>query len=117
MHYAKTVTAVMLSAATLAAGAARDAPLKLLLLDDMSCAAWARSASDPEVQQTYVHWVRGFLSGHNYTNQKQQVSVVSNGTITQFVDRYCRSNPTGKVEDAAMRMSDQFSGRNETITK
>lgn len=117
MHFAQLAVRLVLSGGVLAAGAACAAPVKLLLLDDMSCAAWARTAADPEQQQAYIDWVRGFLSGHNYAIQTRQVAVVSNGTIAQFVDRYCKTNPTGNVADAAMRMSDQYSGRNATITK
>jgi hypothetical protein len=40
---------------------------KVLGLDDMSC-AWTVK-TDPELRQSYVDWVRGFLSGHNYANQ------------------------------------------------
>ncbi len=117
MHYRKTVAHAAVAATMFAASPAWAAPLKLLLLDDMSCAAWTQSASEPEERQNYVDWVRGFLSGHNYGRQKEQVSVVSNGTIAQFVDRYCRIHPKGSVADAAMQMSDRFSGRNAPITK
>lgn len=101
----------------LAAAAAHAAPLKVLGLDDMSCAGWIRSRSEPEPQLPYIHWVRGFLSGHNYALQATQVSVVSSGTVAAYLDRYCRLKPDGSIAEAAMRMSDEFSGRNAAIRK
>ena len=92
-------------------------PLKIVGFDDMSCKAWAQSKSDPDVRQRYIAWLRGFLSGHNYANQSAQVSVISSGTVELFVDRYCNEKPQGQFSDAALRLSDQFSGRNSPITK
>lgn len=97
--------------------ASTAAPLNVLGFDDMSCAAWGRSKSDPDQRAAYVVWVRGFLSGHNYALPGQQVSTISSGTIENHVNRYCASTPTGSFSDAAMRLSDQFSGRNQPIRK
>ena len=99
------------------AGAAPAAPLKLLGFDDMSCAAWNAAKDDLDLHNSHVVWVRGFLSGHNYGQPSQQVSSISSGTIENFVDRYCTQNPKGTFSDAAMRLSDQFSGRNQPIKK
>ena len=93
------------------------APLKIVGFDDMSCRAWADSKNDTDQRQLYLAWIRGLLTGHNYARQSQQVSAMSSGTIENHVDRYCRQNPTGDFGDAAMRMSDSFSGRNEIISK
>ena len=90
--------------------------LKLLELDDMSCSAWKKQA-DPELRKAYVQWVRGFLSGHNYANQSKQVAEVSSGTVAAFVDRYCSEHSAATVAEAAMRMSDRYSGRNAPITR
>jgi len=99
------------------AGAAAVAPLKLLGFDDMSCAAWNDAKGDQDLRNAHVIWVRGFLSGHNYGQQSQQVSSISSGTIENYVERYCTQNPKGTFSDAAMRLSDQFSGRNQPIRK
>ncbi|MDD2743310.1 MAG: hypothetical protein PHV02_13640 [Rhodocyclaceae bacterium] len=96
---------------------ASAAPLNVLGLDDMSCAAWAKSKDDPDQRQLYLAWARGALSGHNYAMQSQQVSVVSIGTVELNINRYCSKNPKGLLSDAVFRMSDQFSGRNEPIRK
>lgn len=96
---------------------ASAAPLNVLGLDDMSCAAWAKSKDDPDQRQLYLAWARGALSGHNYAMQSQQVSVVSIGTVELNINRYCSKNPKGVLSDAVFRMSDQFSGRNEPIRK
>ena len=94
----KMISGVLLA---LLAFSGEAAPLKLLGLDDMSCLAWAR----------------GFLSGHNYANQRQQVTDVSSGTIALYAERFCRANPKASFADALYRMSDEFSGRGTALTK
>ena len=92
-------------------------PQNVLGLDDMSCAAWGRTKADPEQRASYLAWLRGFLSGHNYALPAQQVSTISSATIENHISRYCSTNPNGTVSDAAMRLSDQFSGRNQPVRK
>lgn len=103
--------------AVLVATGADAAPVKFVGFDDMSCRAWVKSRDDAEQRRSYLAWIRGVLTGHNYANQSQQVSAVSTGTVENFVDRYCVERPQGEFSDAALRMSDKFSGRNEAITK
>lgn len=93
------------------------APLKLLGLDDMSCQTWIASKQDADQRHTFLAWARGFLSGHNYANQRQQVTDVSNGTIAGYADRFCRENAKSSFADALFRMSDEFSGRGVPISK
>lgn len=90
---------------------------KVLGLADMSCSAWVKTKGEPDFRQPYLDWARGFLSGHNYGQPGKPVSVVSNGTIGVFVDRFCAEKPTSSVDVALMRMSDQYSGRNAPITR
>ncbi|MEI7611405.1 MAG: hypothetical protein WCK63_00780 [Betaproteobacteria bacterium] len=99
------------------AGSAWSVPVKMLGFDDMSCNSWINSKNENELRRTQLAWVRGVLTGHNYANQRQQVSVISNGTVENFVDRYCSDNPQGEYSDAALRMADKFSGRNEALSK
>ena len=103
--------------AAIASGPGIAAPLNLLGFDDMSCAAWVAGRDDVDLRNGHVIWIRGFLTGHNYGQPGQQVSVISSGTIEVFVNRYCAQNPTGQFSDAALRLSDQFSGRNQPIRK
>lgn len=98
-------------------GMAPAAAQNVLGFDDMSCTAWRAAKDDPDQRAAHVAWVRGFLSGHNYALPKQQISVISSGTIENFINRYCASNPKGSFGDGAMRLSDQFSGRNQPIRK
>ena len=102
--------------AMLAAGEAQ-AQIRMLGFDDNSCQAWVRSKEDPERRREYVSWARGFLSGHNYANQKQAVSEVSRGTVEQAIERFCRDKPKADFTEAAYRMSDDYSGRSAPITK
>lgn len=92
-------------------------PLKIVGFDDMSCRAWTQSKDDAEVHNSHLAWIRGVLTGHNYANQSQQVSAMSPGTVQNFVDRYCVENPQGEFSDAAFRMADKFSGRNQPLKK
>ena len=101
----------------LAAGSVSAAPLKIVGFDDMSCPAWVKSKDDAEQRARYIAWLRGFLSGHNYASQSQQVSAISSGTVELYVNRYCSENPRGEFSTAALRLSDQFSGRNVPIGK
>ena len=108
---------LLLMFAALIASGAVAAPVKTVGFDDMSCRAWVKSKDDGELRTSYLAWIRGVLTGHNYANQGQQVSSMSSGTVENFVDRYCVEKPLGEFSDAALRMSDKFSGRNEPITK
>ena len=110
----KMISGVLLA---LLAFSAEAAPLKLLGLDDMSCLAWANTKDNRDERQPYLAWARGFLSGHNYANQRQQVTDVSNGTIALYAERFCRANPKASFADALYRMSDEFSGRGTPLTK
>jgi hypothetical protein len=113
----KSLLALSLLLSVLIATGAVAAPVITVGFDDMSCRAWVKSNEDIEQRKDYLAWIRGVLTGHNYANQKQQVSAMSSGTVENFVDRYCVEKPLGLFSDAALRMTDKFSGRNEAITK
>jgi len=98
-------------------GTAVAAPVNLLGFDDMSCLAWNKAKDDPDQRTAYVVWVRGFLTGHNYALPNQQVSSISSGTIEVQINRYCSRNPAGQFSEGAMRLSDEFSGRNLPVRK
>lgn len=98
-------------------GPSTAAGLNVLGFDDMSCAAWTKSKDDPDLRASYIVWVRGFLTGHNYAAPSQQVSTISSGTVEMKVEQYCKRTPGGLFSDAAMRLSDELSGRNQPIRK
>ena len=108
---------LLLLATLCASGAVLAAPIKMVGFDDMSCRAWIQSKDDAETRNSHLAWIRGVLTGHNYANQSQQVSSISSGTVENFVDRYCVEKPLGDFSEAALRMSDKFSGRNGPITR
>ncbi len=109
------VAAIFLCACAASGQAA--AQVRMLGFDDNSCQAWTKSKEDPDVRREYVSWARGFLSGHNYASQKQQVSDVSRSTVELYIERFCRDKPTAPFTEAVYRMSDQYSGRSTPITK
>ncbi len=116
MHHSKLFACLLLAGTLVQTSDIFAAPLSVLGLEDMSCVAWKKNI-DPELREPYIQWVRGFLSGHNYANQSHQVGDVSHATVAMFVDRYCEEHARATVTDAAMRMSDQYSGRNSPITR
>ncbi|WP_245580560.1 hypothetical protein [Azonexus hydrophilus] len=91
--------------------------LKILAFDDNSCRAWRQGAEDVELRTAHVAWARGFLSGHNYANPRQQVTDVSVATVERNIEQFCRRNPDGLFIDGVYRMSDSMSGRNAPIKK
>ncbi|MBI2277866.1 MAG: hypothetical protein HYU74_10980 [Dechloromonas sp.] len=122
MSYRKYRNPLSIALATLALlalglSSARAEPLKILGFDDMSCQAWKQSKDDSDQRTVYIVWIRGLLTGHNYARPSQQVSTISSGTIEQWVNRYCNDNPASSFSDAALRLSDQYSGRKSAITK
>lgn len=116
MRHSRLFACLLLAGALIAISHISAAPLRVLGLDDMSCAAW-KGKVDSELREPYIEWVRGFLSGHNYANQSMQVAEVSSGTVANFVDRYCAEHARATITEAAMRMSDQYSGRKSPITR
>lgn len=117
--YRKPLSLALAALALLALGPspARAEPLKILGFDDMSCQAWKQSKNDTDQRAVYIVWIRGLLTGHNYARPSQQVSTISSGTIEQWVNRYCSDHPQSGFNEAALRLSDQYSGRNAAITK
>src|SRR5690606_21393304 len=116
MRHSNLFARLLLAGAIIPTADVSSATLNVLAMEDMSCAAWNRTA-DPDLREPYIQWVRGFLSGHNYANQSAQVNEISKDTVATFVDRYCVEHADATVGDAAMRMSDRYSGRNSPITR
>ncbi|MDP3539616.1 MAG: hypothetical protein Q8S26_13040 [Azonexus sp.] len=117
MIHKKQLKFLVILLATLSLPYAQAEPLKTLGFDDMSCQAWKQSKGDADQRGPYIAWIRGLLTGHNYARPSQQVSTISSGTIEQWINRYCTDHPQSGFDEAALRLSDQFSGRNAAITK
>lgn len=117
MRFRKLLPVLLTQGLVLTSCPSTASGLKVLGFDDMSCAAWIKSKDDPDLRSAYVVWVRGFLTGHNYALPNQQVSSFSSSTLEMKLNQYCKSNPAGSFIEGAMRMSDEFSGRNQPIRK
>lgn len=111
--FRSTVAVVMF----LTVAGVQAAPFNVLGFNDMSCAVWQKSKDDPDQRSAFVVWSRGLLTGHNYALPAQQVSTISSGTIEQYINQYCAKTPNGLFSDAVLRLSDQYSGRNQPIRK
>lgn len=109
--------ALLIAIAAFFIGPAQAAPQNILGFEDMSCATWIKSKDDPDQRNAYIFWLRGFLTGHNYALPNQQVSTISSGTIEAKISQYCKENRDGSISEGVMRLSDQFSGRNQPIRK
>lgn len=117
MRFSKPFPLMAALCFALASGPALAAGLNVLGFEDMSCVAWVKSKGDPELRNSYVIWARGFLTGHNYALPGQQVSTISSATIEVHINEYCASNSRGSFSEGVMRLSDEFSGRNQPIRK
>lgn len=117
MRFGNTLPAIAVLFAVVLSGPSTAAGLNMLGFDDMGCAAWIKSKDDPDLRASYIVWVRGFLTGHNYALPSQQVSAISSGTVEMKVEQFCKLNPKAAFSDAAMRLSDELSGRNQPIRK
>ena len=113
-RFLKIVFMLYCCSVTLLSGAR---PTNVIGFDDMSCGAWAASEATPLHRDTYVFWIRGFLSGHNYANQAHQTPVVSNSTIVLYVDKYCKENPLNQFAGAAFKLSDELAQRSRPLNE
>ncbi|HEY8026320.1 MAG TPA: hypothetical protein VIF60_17270 [Burkholderiaceae bacterium] len=75
--------------------------------DKMSCQDWFGSEDHPTVRQQYIDWIRGVVTGYNYSNQNDQVSLgrmPSDFALGVFVDNYCHSSRATSVAGAAFAL-------------
>lgn len=85
--------------------AKEEPPLAMFYVGDVSCGAWVQSADNEMGRAQYIAWFRGFISGYNFGNPKNQVllgSMPDSGTLVLYVDKYCRENPLKPFVGAAM---------------
>jgi hypothetical protein len=85
---------------------AQDVPdIAVFAFDDVSCAAWTRSAGDKPARTQYAIWFRGFVSGYNFGNPGNQVllgKLPDPPGIAAYVDKFCRDNPNVSFVGAAI---------------
>lgn len=79
--------------------------------EDASCNAWTKSAGNKAIRTYYDFWVRGFVSGHNFGNPALQVkdgALPGSDALFQYLDEYCRDNPTLSFTGGAIRMVEEL---------
>ncbi len=85
---------------------AQDVPdIAAFAFDDVSCAAWTRSASDKLARAQYGIWFRGFVSGYNFGNPGNQVllgKLPDPPGVAAYIDKFCRDNPNVSFVGAAI---------------
>ena len=90
---------------------AQGQQVNIFSFEDASCAAWTKSANNKGLRAQYEFWVRGFVSGHNYANPAQQVKVGAlpgSDALYQYLDQYCRDNPTLSFIGGAIRLVEEL---------
>jgi len=103
--FKRALAAALLAALPLAAAAQSKTQLNMFAFEDSSCKKWAESRNDQYKRAYYEVWIRGFMSGHNYANPRQQVptgGMPRNEGLALFLDDYCKLNPGNSVFDAAI---------------
>ena len=78
--------------------------------DDGSCGAWVKSDGNIPVRLQYYSWFRGFVSGHNYANPKNQVALqhLSDETLQLYINKFCQENPLEPFTFAALHLVKEF---------
>jgi len=79
--------------------------------EDASCNAWSKSADNKAIRTYYEFWVRGFVSGHNFGNPARQVkdgTLPGSDALYQYLDEYCRDNPTLSFTGGAIRLVEEL---------
>lgn len=104
--------AAALLALSLPVLAATQGPqINVFTFEDASCNAWSKSGSNMLLRAQYEFWVRGFVSGHNYANPSRQVKIgvfPGSDALYQYLDEYCRDNPTLSFIGGAIRLVDEL---------
>jgi len=102
--------AALLAMSLPALGAAQGQRVQINIFwgnEDASCNAWTKSAGNKAIRAYYDFWVRGFVSGHNYGNPAQQIkdgALPGSDALYQYLDEYCRDNPTLSFTGGAIRL-------------
>ena len=73
----------------------------------VTCGTYLERRKEDAVQQTYVYavWVRGFLTGINYSDPAKAARELPTGsTVLAYLDKHCRENPLDVIARGAMAL-------------
>jgi len=63
------------------------------------------------VDSTYTEWVSGYISAYNlFGDQKQIDEIPDSENIDQYLQKYCKANPSDKVIWASMSLIAELGG-------
>lgn len=105
------IAAAAIAALAAALPAAAQQQINILMFEDATCAAWARTANNKLLRAQYEFWIRGFVSGHNYANPARQVAVgrlPGGDQLYAYLDEYCHDNPNSSFVGGAFRLVEQY---------
>ena len=100
---------VLAMAPTIAA--AQPQQINIFTFEDSSCAAWSKSAGNRPLRAQYMFWIQGFVSGYNYASPARQVrtgTFPGSEALYQFLDSYCKDNPSLSFVGAAITLVDDL---------
>ena len=106
MQNVRLVSAVLLTLISSPAFG-QDKPVAIFAYEDNSCGTWVKSSDDIMGRAQYHNWFRGFVSGYNFGNPDNQVSLSAmpnEQTLYLYVDKYCRENPLSPFISAAIKL-------------
>jgi len=93
---------------------AQGTPTHMLAFEDSSCSAWKASATDIDLRAAYLFWIRGYVSGYNAQQPKQQIygaHFPNLDALALYVDKYCHDHPFDPFVGAAPALIDDLNGR------
>lgn len=107
----KRFAVAALLAASPVVAPAQGKPVNIFGFDDATCTAWEKSRDNKYIRAQYEFWIRGFVSGHNWANPGRQVQVGAlpgGDPLYDYIDRYCRENPTQTFIGAALLLTQEL---------
>jgi hypothetical protein len=77
------------------------------------------SLDDPVNHNLMLTWIRGFVSGHDFTvdPKRNGVRSVDEATIVRSVDKFCRAHPDQNMLHAAMNLVDELHKSDDALAK
>lgn len=72
-----------------------------------SCGKW--TSYEEGQRNQYLLWLKGFFTGHNWGNQKNQiVDFPDDESLALYVDKYCRENPLGNLLTPTIQLTKEL---------
>ncbi len=90
---------------------AQSPQVNIFTFENSSCSAWLKTSGNKALRAQYLFWIQGFVSGHNYASPARQVAtgeLPGSEALYQFLDAYCKDNPTLSFVGGAIRLVEEL---------